>query len=130
MPVFTPIPEVQPSPEKKKRVVCRPAWKRYQWTCNVQCDSCHYEDDDARSREAASEVQAATGQGSRGSGVATDKLLLLTDADHTCGKSCKFKCAASFPMESRLKVRKLRHDHFSTGSFVVTHLNPCHECMS
>ena len=122
VPVFTPVPEVQPSPEKKKRVVNRPAWKRFQWTCNVQCDHCHYDHSDndhsdivmgSEGPHVDSEVPV---HGSRGTGRTTDKRLLLTAAGSTCSSKCKLKCATNFPMESRLKVRKLRHEHYSTGA--------------
>ena len=117
MPAFTPIPEVFPSPQKKARVENKAGWKQYRWTCNVKCSHCgglgESEDAGRDSNEAATAERGT--QGSRGSGRTTDPLLLLTDVDTTCGEACKFNCASVFPMEARLKVRKLRHEHYSTG---------------
>ena len=87
-------------------------------SCNVQCDhSGNAHSDTGMGSEGPHVDSEVPVHGSRGTGRTTDKRLLLTAAGSTMSFSsrCKLKCAKNIPMESRLKVQKLRHDHYSTG---------------
>lgn len=84
-------PEVYPTPEKKK-TRDTDKWLRNLHPCNITCVTCG---DNA---------------------VVRKSDIKLQDVGTVCARSCKLKCSTIFPLESRVKIRKLRHDAYSRGT--------------
>ena len=123
VPVYTPTPEVLPSPDKKTRTVNRCGWKRFSWRCKITCTHCV---GDAACPLRQPDIEPAPTPTRRGQ--AADQTLPLGAVESTCDTKCKQKCAKVFPIAVREKVRELRHGHFSTGDVihccVLTHCCP------
>ena len=106
-PVFTPMPAEAGSPEKRRRVENRAAWRRFHWKCDIGCRIC----DPGYTPSVPEEALVGT----KGSGKAKDKDLTLLPVDRTCKTSCKLKCSTVFPFNVRENIRELRHKQYSTG---------------